>query len=408
MQPKESDLLDEGVARGILSPRQRDELLKLAGHQPEGPRGFTGEFLAWAREAPRGFNAITVAYGVGALAVVFALVWFLADRWDALGPPGVLIVAVVYAAVCGAAASVFTRERFPMAHGVAVLLLVVTVPLIVWAALRVTHVWDDEMAALCRVRDAPFWGCRSRVLVLAGVTLAATLAAMRRLRFGPLMIPGAISLAVIFAQLGLESARGAYGVVMTGWAMLFAASMLATIAYEVDRRRGREDYGGWLHIAAAVCAVAALVGLFQSEPGFRHLLLPTSVAAMAASLFLRRIVWLVVGLGAMFSYLMWLANEVFERAVAFPVILAAVGITVILLTVWVQRTYPRIAARVRESDGAVARFPGGAALLLAPALIAVLVMPSARLEAEWRRADALRVRETPAPPPRPTANPQRQ
>jgi hypothetical protein len=191
--------------------------------------------------------------------------------------------------------------------------------------------------------------------------------------------------------------------------MTFTASMLVTIAYAIDRGRGRGDYGGWVHIVAAVCAAIALINLFNAEQGLRHLLLPTSIAAMASSLFLGRIVWLVVGLGALFTYLMWLAREVFERAVAFPVILAAVGFTVILVTVWVQRTYPRIAARVRESGGAVAQFPGGAALLLAPALVAVLVMPAAREAARWEeerwQAEAARARvierRTARPPARP-------
>jgi hypothetical protein len=76
----------------------------------------------------------------------------------------------------------------------------------------------------------------------------------------------------------------------------------------------------------------------------------------------------------------------------------------------VQRSYPRIAARVREQDGVMARFPGGTALLLAPALVAVLVMPAAREEARlaemeqlaqlaWDRA--IQRRETPVVRPRP-------
>jgi hypothetical protein len=288
-----SDLLDEGVARGILTLQQREELLKLAGQADDRPRGITGEFLAWAREAPRGFNAITIAYGVGALAVVFALIWFLADRWNALGPAGVLMVAVVYAGVFASAARVFTRERFPTAHGVAVLLVVITAPLIMWATLRVTGIWTDDFQAVCGLRDAPFWDCRSRALVLAATTLVAVFAAMRRLRFGPLMIPGATALAFLFSQLALEASRGSGGRELLGWSMMFSASMLATIGYEIDRRRGREDYGGWVHIAAAVCATIALTSLFGSEQGARHLVLPTSIAAMAAALFLRRIVWLI-------------------------------------------------------------------------------------------------------------------
>lgn len=387
MSVRVSELLDEGVARGIISPEQRDQLLRLSGQTPDRASGRTGEFLAWARETPRGFNAITLAYGVGAFAVVFALGWFLADRWTDIGERGVLVVSVVYAGVFSLAARVFGRERFPTAHGVAAALLILTVPLIVWSFLHVTGVWQTGTGSVCQLAGSSFWDCRAHPTVLAASVVAATLVVLRRLRFGPLMIPGAAGLAVVLVGVALEVSRSPGGIVLVGWSFTFAASVLAMIAYETDRRQRTEDYGRWLHLAAAICAGIALADLFNSEPGARHLLLPTALMAMASSLFLRRIVWLVVGLGALFSYLTWLATEVFERAVAFPVILAMVGLTVIVVTVWVQRSYPRLAARVRESDGRTPRMPGGAAILLAPALVAVLLMPVTR-EARVRAVEA--------------------
>lgn len=385
MERRLSDLLDEAVARGLITPEQRDGVQHLARERTKGPRSTSGDFLAWAREAPRGFNAITVAYGVGALAVVFALGWFLADRWQALGNAGVLITSLVYAGAFVAAARVFTRERFPTAHGVAILLVIATVPLILWSALLTTGLWQPDYAGLCSSLDAAFLDCRVQPVVLAASVFVAVLAATRWLRFGPLMIPGAAALAIILVQIALEVSRGSGGFEMTGWSYLFAASVLAMLGYETDRRRGREDYGVWLHLAAAVCAAVVLISLFGSEKGMRHLLLPSAIASMAASLFLRRIVWLVAGLAALFSYLTWLAADVFERAFAFPIILAAVGIAIIIVTVWVQRTYPRLAASVRERGGDKPHFPGGAALLLAPALLAVLVMPPTRERARWER-----------------------
>jgi hypothetical protein len=388
MDPRLSDLLDDALVRGIITAEQRAQIDRLA--QARTP-GRTEEFLAWAREVPRGFNAITIAYGVGALAVVFALGWFLADRWALLGPGGVLSASLLYLAVFGAAARAFSRERFPTAHGVSMILVVLTVPLVTWGLLRVAGVWDD-VASACALVDRPFWGCRSRTVVLAGSALAAALLSMRRLRFGPMMIPGATALAVMLAVLSLEVGRSANGVQVVGWPFVFTASVLASLAYETDRRRRSEDYGRWLHIAAALCAAVALTDLFQTEEGYRHFLLPTAITAMAASLLLRRIVWLVLGLGSLFVYLAWLATEVFSQTVAFPLILALVGITLMLLTVWVQRTYPRIAARVRETRGSGAHFPGGSGLLLAPAIIAALVMPSAR-----ERAAILRPAQTRPP-----------
>jgi len=394
MERRLSDVLDEAVTQGIITPAQRDAIHEAARARTRGPRSTSGDFLAWAREAPRGFNAITIAYGVGALAVVFALGWFLADRWQALGAGGVLITALVYGGVFGAAARIFTRERFPTAHGVAILLVIATVPLIVWASLRVTGLWAEDYQGICSDLNASFLDCRVPPVVLAASALVAVLASTRWLRFGPLMIPGAAALSIIFVQIAAEVARGPEGFEMTGWSYLFAASILVMIGYETDRRRGREDYGVWLHLAAAVCAVVVLISLFGAEKGSRHLMLPTAIASMTASLFLRRIVWLIVGLGVLFSYLTWLAADVFKRAFAFPVILAVVGIAIIIVTVWVQRTYPRLAARVRERRGDRPKFPGGSALLLAPALIAVLVMPSVREQKRWEqryaRADSQR------------------
>jgi hypothetical protein len=233
---------------------------------------------------------------------------------------------------------------------------------------------------------------------------------MRRLRFGPMMIPGGVALAVLVSQLALEVGRAPDGTQLIGWPMMFTASVLVAIAYEMDRRRGREDYAGWLHITAALCAAIALIDLFNVETGSRHLLLPTAIAAMVASLLLHRIVWLVFGLASLFAYITWLAVSVFRQAVAFPVVLAMVGLTLIVLTVWVQRSYPRIAARVREANGSEAYFPGGTALLLAPAVVAALMIPTARMSASVERAaraaEARRTRpvvapaQPPAPPPR--------
>lgn len=400
MDPRMSDLLDEALVRGVITPEQREQIERLSVARTPGR---TEELIAWAREVPRGFNAITVAYAVGALAVVFALGWFLADRWVLLGPGGVLAASLLYMAVFGAAARVFTRERFPTAHGMAMILVVLTVPLVTWSLLRVAGIWS-EASTVCSWSDRPFWDCRSRVVVLAAVTFMSVLLSMRRLRFSPIMIPGAVALSVLLSQIAFEVGRAPDGTQLIGWPLVFTASVLVGLAYEMDRRRGREDYAGWLHIAAAICAGIALVDLFNAETESRHLLLPTAITAMAASLLLHRVVWLVLGLGSLFAYLTWLATSVFRQAVAFPVILAMVGITLMLLTVWVQRSYPRLAARVREANGTGAYFPGGTALLLAPALVAVLMIPTARatasVERANREADARRARlDAPPDPP---------
>ena len=92
-------LVSEAVARGIIDGGQRDKLQALAAHLV--PEASDAEELPSEgparREARRGFNAITIAYSLGALLVLFALAWFLFDRWRSLVPGGVLGVSLLYA-----------------------------------------------------------------------------------------------------------------------------------------------------------------------------------------------------------------------------------------------------------------------------------------------------------------------
>jgi len=232
---------------------------------------------------------------------------------------------------------------------------------------------------------------------------------LRRVTFGPLMLPGAIALAIMLGEVISEIARGG-GPGVPGWPQVVVASLLVAVAYETDRRQGVADLGLWLHIVAAVVTIWALVALFDTDASLRPWLFPTALAMIIASLYLRRVIWLVLGLLAMFNALVWLAREIFKDAVAFPVVLGFVGLLVIVATVVVQRYYPGLAARVRGEHGARPYLPGGSALLLAPAVVAILLFPVGRREAAWaaawRAADDARMRivgerERVRPPARP-------
>ena len=101
------------------------------------------------REAARTFNGIIIAYGVGALVVLFAFGWFMVDRWRVLGDSGVFGLAVAYAAVFLMVAHVLQREGFDTARGVAVLLAVAMAPLAMRALLRWIGVWTPQLAEMC-------------------------------------------------------------------------------------------------------------------------------------------------------------------------------------------------------------------------------------------------------------------
>ncbi|MFI5311114.1 MAG: hypothetical protein ACHQQ3_07785 [Gemmatimonadales bacterium] len=374
------ELLRSGVAHGIITEVQERSLLALDAPDSTG------------REAARGFNAVTVAYGVGALVVLFAFGWFLVDRWNVLGDAGLLGVSLLYAVLFAIAAFVLAREGFPVAHGLAVLLAVGMTPLAVRALGRLVPFWPTDALALCGGARAQFFPCDMEALTMELTAAAAALAMLRRVRFGPLVIPVAIAGLLIPAHLVRAWLDVEWGSAMVGWTALLTGSLLLAVAYAVDRQRETEDYAAWLHVAAAVAGLVACVQLFDAYPELRHLAAPVAVLSFVGAVYLRRRVYLVAGVFLAFLYLTWLAVAVFRVTVAFPLVLAVIGLSIIVAAVLLQRRFPALVARAGGSAGPP-RFPGGIATLLAPALLAALMLPDGgRRDTESRLNRAAHVR----------------
>ena len=84
----------------------------------------------------------------------------------------------------------------------------------------------------------------------------------------------------------------------------------------------------------------------------------------------------------------YLAFDVFRRVVALPIALAMLGLLVIVSTVWMQRRFPKLVARVSREDAAgVKTLPGGGLAVLGPLAIAFTTVVFAGREAEERTVD---------------------
>lgn len=371
----------------------------ISAEQAEAIRGLTPERKAPVLPQPVG--APTIGYVLGAITVLVAMGWFLADRWEWLGAGGVLAVVVLYAALFLAVGGRLRREGFATASGFAVLLAVAMVPVAVVALNELVQWFPAVPAAGCRVQpmnvasEFAFWGCRGLEVTIELATLLAALAAIRATRFPFLAAPvaGIFLRAVFHVADGIL--RGEVGVLSAAWVWAAGASLLVAAAYVVDRQQPEdEDYALWFHLVAAFAAVVATAILLGSYEQFRHLLVPAAFVAFTFSLRMRRFVWTLVGLGWFVTYLGWLAADVFKDTPFFPIVLAALGLGVIIVTVWVQRNSAMLVARFGGLGGdARPAFPGGVGILLLPALLAVFQLPAARLaDRELRRESAASMR----------------
>lgn len=369
--------LETAVALGIITAHQAQAIRDLAVPSAPGATQRTAaRATSRAAEAPRALNAASIAYVLGAITVLIAMAWFMADRWTWLGAGGVLAVALLYGALFLFVARVLRGEGFGTASGLAVLLAVAMAPLATVALIELSGWLGLPRGVACGYPDRVFLACRGEELLAELVAALAALVALRQVRFSPLVVP-LVAIAVRMLFLATEAINGGlWGDATSGWIWVIGASTLAAAAHATDRRQlGDEDFARWIHAGAALGALVATLHLLNVYDGYRHLLTPGAFVAFAAALSMRRLAWLVLGMIWFIWYLGWLASDVFRGTPVFPIVLAAIGVVVIVVTVWVQRNAAMLLRRFGGVSGnGRRRFPGGVAILLAPAAVALLML----------------------------------
>ncbi len=362
LDPELPALLTRGVEAGIISEEQRARLLAIAAPAAARP-------AAQGAERPIGFNVVTVAYGLGALLVVFASGWFLVDQWSRLGEWGVLAVVAAYAGVLVLAAHWLARHRFPLAADLATMLAVSLTPLVAWAVLSLTGRWPTISPPGPLLHNT-IWMAWQWVIVDLSLLLVALLVVRRR-RIVTLTWPIAVALWATWFHVGqlLLGDDGPIGfdrwlLLANGCALLFVAERVerwqrraatdAGVAAGGDasaRTVGRDFANAFWVTGLVATAVAYMVIWSRADEPWQHLLPLFSLGLVALSLYLRRRVVLLVGVAGILGYLAFLAEDVFKDYVSFPILLAGFGVLLILATVWTQTRFPALVERIDASRG---------------------------------------------------------
>jgi hypothetical protein len=385
-----ANLIDAAVARGIIDAGQADGLRALAaeldGDVVIGPARPDAE--GGRVEARRGFNGVTIAYSAGALLVLFALGWFLVDRWTELGALGVLVTSALYATAFAVTGMLLRRRGFRVAAALVATLAVCMTPVWTYAILRLVGEWPSPELWNDPVMRRQPW-IATRLIILELATIGVALATIRRVRSFVVSLPLAAAFMGLLLHLGqaLGDPRTAW---YTGkYYTATCACLVLAIAYLIDRNQSPdEDHALWFYIGGEAMLLFAYMFLWNSLGPWRHALPLTASAFLVAALYLQRRV-LLVGTGlAAFGYLAYLAFDVFERVLALPVALAGLGLLVIVATVWAQRRFPTLVERVSRAGGpGKKRLPAHLVAAFGPFAIALTALIFAGREAEERTVD---------------------
>ena len=345
--------LNRAVAEGVISQIQADTLVHWAYDQrfkrtlpAEAPR-------TPAAEQHKGFNVVTVLYYFGAMLMISACAWFLGDKWDALGASGICTTAIVYIMIAGSIGVWLRRRDYLVAGGLLITVAVSLVPLLIYSIERMTGLWPAEDPGAYKDFYPLIHGSW---IAMELATIAAAALALKFVKFSFLTAPMAFCFwflsmdlaALILRQNSLDYESGKWISVLVGALIILIGFGLDRFMRQRNAPRG-EDFAFWCYLFGLMAFWGGLTAMDSGSEVRRFLYLLINLGLVALALKLKRTVFMVFGVLGIYAYLGHLAYEVFKDSVLFPFVLALLGLSLILGTVWGQSYVRR---RLMRTDSA--------------------------------------------------------
>jgi hypothetical protein len=339
------------VSEGVISADEAEALIQWASKK----NLETDEPTVRAVEYQKGLNWVSVAYYFGAMLMISACAWFLGDKWKALGSGGILLTTTVYLATAASVGLWLRRRGYLVAGGLLVTVAVSLVPLITYSIEDLLGLWPATPPG--QYKDFFPW-IRASWIAMELATVAAAALALRFVSFGFLTAP--MAFALWFFSMDLAAWLGGdYWESWYGRQQVSVAIGLLTLAigFGLERtlwKRGAsrsEDYPFWCYLFGLLAFWGGLTSMHSSSEANRLLYALLNLGLVAVAVAARRATFLVFGALGLHLYVGHLAYDVFGTSVLFPFVIALLGLSLILVTVWAQRHLPRAAAVGRPTGG---------------------------------------------------------
>lgn len=123
----------------------------------------------------------------------------------------------------------------------------------------------------------------------------------------------------------------------------FGLAMIA-MAYFIDKR-SQSDFAFWVYLFGTIAFWGGLSLMKSDSELSKFLYFLINLLLIAASVFLRRKVFIVFGAAGAFGYIGHLASDIFKDSILFPFALTLAGIVVLLLGIFLHKRGSEIEAR---------------------------------------------------------------
>lgn len=325
--------LNAAVAANIIDRGQVDRLLS---------------FLA-TREAPARparFDFSHILWYAGALIIIGAMGLFTTLAFDQMGGKALTVTALIYAAIATAIAhKLWNRPGLRVPAGLLIAVAVSMTPLAIFGVQASFDLWPtgfDESNTYGGFYD---WINASWVYMELGTIIVGALA----LRFYPFPFIAAI-MALSLWFLSMDLTPWIFQGDTWGWQLRQDVSMyfglvLMVVAGALDLKKWPAgDFAFWLHLSGIVAFWGGLTMHDSDSELAKAFYCLINVALVFLAVFLMRRVYAIFGAIGIACYLGYLADDVFEDSLLFPIALSAIGLGIIGAGIFYFRRRPQIMA----------------------------------------------------------------
>ncbi|MBD9655110.1 DUF2157 domain-containing protein [Pseudomonas sp. PDM12] len=311
--------LQRAVQAGVLQPGQDQALL---------------DFLRQTPSERPSFQLSHIAYYFGALLIMGAMGWLMTEAWMSIGDAALLVISSAYLLLFLLGGRSLWRRGQPIPGGLLGAVAVSLTPLVVFAGQRLFGIWPMDDAQSDYVDYYRY--VQGGWLVMEVATVLVGLLVLRLLPFPFIVMPIAVALWFMSMDLS-ELLHGEY----FSWEQRRDVSLwfglLILLASLLVDGRSKQDFAFWGYLAGLTAFWGGL-SLMDSGSEFGKLLYCLiNLGLIGLAVLLRRPLFMVFGALGVAGYLGYLAHDVFEDSLLFPVVVSLIGLGVMGLGLFYQK-----------------------------------------------------------------------
>lgn len=326
----DSSDLTRAVQAGVLQPGQDQALLDFLQNDPHSRPSF---------------QLSHVAYYFGALLIIGAMGWLMTEAWMNIGDTALLLISGAYLLLFFLGGRSLWQRGQPIPGGLLAAVAVSLVPLVVFAAQRVLGFWPMNDAQADYVDYYRY--VQGGWLFMEVATLVVGLLVLRVMPFPFIVMP--IAVAAWFMSMDLsELLHGEH----FSWEQrrdvsLWFGLLILLVSLLVDGR-SKQDFAFWGYLAGLTAFWGGL-SLMDSGSEFGKLMYCLiNLGLIGLAVLLRRPLFMVFGALGVALYLGYLAHDVFEDSLLFPVVVSLIGLGVIGLGLLYQKRREAMTSALRR------------------------------------------------------------